>query len=65
MGQKPLTEEQEKFILDNKGKLKIKEIASQLNVTASCVHQHVNPKKKERVKEGCFDIDSECDEWGI
>ena len=64
---KSLTEDDLKFIFENKGKMKQKDIAQILGVTASCVNHYVrielNPK--EVIKPGCFDIVSECKKWGI
>lgn len=53
-----LNQEQLRFIKDNAGKMRIKDIAASLKVTASCVHQRINGRKKvDVVPEGYFDVD--------
>ena len=63
--QKTLSEEQLKFIFENKGKMRIKDIAAALGVTDSCVAQRLNPKANIVVMKDFFDIDKEAKMWGI
>jgi len=61
---KSLTEDDLKFIFENKGKMKQKDIAQILGVTASCVNQHLRPAAKVVVMDCYFDIDKEAKKYG-
>lgn len=55
MAVKNLTTEQIKFIHENNGKMKQKDIARVLGITPPAVSQRIN--KRVKVVEGFFDID--------
>ena len=64
MANKPLTADQLRFISENTGKMRVKDIAATLGVTASCIVQRLSPKAKVVVMSEFFDIDAEAKKYG-
>lgn len=62
---KSLNPQQLEFIFENRDKMRVKDIAATLGVTASCIVQRLSPKAKMVVMSEFFDIDKECKKWGI
>ena len=61
---KSLNPQQLEFIFENKGKMRVKDIAATLGVTPSCIVQRLSPKAKVVVMDCYFDIDKEAKKYG-